>query len=164
MSNIGDYQALVAALTVTFTGQTTTAYNIKALDAKKLDDSVQASALPVRLLLPYGGGENLSAVIEDEPDIGNVVDISWTFSDVLLWRPTTFGEGLGDSTYDLREYSSAYITAALGLDASTISDRMTWKGLNVQVVPAYNFPEGGAAFYQGVIATWTVIELSLIHI
>ena len=157
MSNIGDYQALVAALTVTFTGQMTTAYNIKAKDAKDLDDSVQASALPLRLLLPYGGGENMSAAME-EPEIGNVADIVWTFSDVLLWRPTTFGEGLGDSTYDLREYVSAYMTAALGLDASSISDRMAMEGLNVQVVPAYNFPEGGAAFYQGVIATWTVRE------
>ena len=158
MSNIGDYQALVAALSVEFTSQAGSSIAITATDATSLKNSVQASATPIRLLLPWGGGQNISAVML-EPTIGNEASIRWTFSDWLLWRPVAFGEGLGDATYDLREYAQAYMTAALGLDASTISDRMAMEGVQVQIMENINFPTGSdTGWYIGAIATWTVLE------
>ena len=88
MSNIGDYQALVAAMTVTFTSQYAKSISIKSTDAKKLENRISANATPIRLLLPFGGGENISAEMTD-PDrsFGPNVYIRWMFSDYLLWRP-----------------------------------------------------------------------------
>ena len=65
MSNIGDYQALVAAFAVTFTSQYARSISIKSTDAKKLENRVNAHATPIRLLLPFGGGENISAEMTD---------------------------------------------------------------------------------------------------
>jgi hypothetical protein len=157
MSNIGDYQALVAALSVSFTDQQSGAQAITAKDATSLKNIVSASGTPVRLLLPYGGGENMTAEFV-ELRSGNVGVIRWTFSDWLLWRPVPFGMGLGDSAYDLREYASAYMTAALSLDASSISDYMAFEDVRVQVRENINFPEGSGDFFIGAVATWTVRE------
>jgi len=94
-----------------------------------------------------------------EPYIGNEADIRWFFTDQMLWRPTAFGEGLGDSAYDLREYASAYMTAALGLDASSISDLMTLESVRCSVRDNINFPRGSdTGWYIGVDAVWTVVE------
>ena len=56
MSNIGDYQALVAAFTVGFTSQYSGAVSVACKDAEELKNGVRASGTPVRMLLPYGGG------------------------------------------------------------------------------------------------------------
>jgi hypothetical protein len=160
MSNIGDYQALVAALSVEFTSQAGSSVALTATDAVDLKNSVQASATPIRLLLPWGGGQNITAeMLEPDASFGPNVPIRWTFSDFLLWRPIAFGEGLGDATYDLREYASAYMTAALTLNASSISDRMTFDNCRVQVMENINFPVGSnTGWYIGAVATWTVTE------
>ena len=161
MSNISAYQALVAALSVTFTSQAGATIALTAKDAKTLKNSVQASATPIRLLLPWGGGDNMTSVM-GEPGTGDVglADsvITWSFSDYLLWRPLAMGEGLGDATYDLREYASAYNTAAMTLDASSIADRMTWESVTVRISDFINFPEGSENVYIGAISTWTVRE------
>ena len=157
MSNIGDYQALVAALSVSFTDQQGVTRAITAKDAKALERSVQASGTPVRLLLPYSDRDEMSAEMS-EATIGNEADIRWFFTDQMLWRPTAFGEGLGDSAYDLREYASAYMTAALGLDASSISDRMNFENVRCTVRDSINFPRGSENVYIGVDAVWTVLE------
>lgn len=158
MSNIGDYQALVAALSVSFTDQQGVTRAITAKDATALKRSVQASGTPVRLLLPYSDRDEMSAEM-GEPYIGNEADIRWFFTDQMLWRPAAFGEGLGDSAYDLREYASAYMTAALGLDASSIGDLMTLEGVRCSVRDSINFPRGSdTGFYIGVDAVWTVVE------
>jgi hypothetical protein len=158
MSNIGDYQALVAALEVSFTDQFSGAIAIKAQDAKKLKNSYEAADTPVRLLLPYGGGEFLaSEMVEPDESFGTNTYIDWVFSDVLLWRGVNLGEGLGDSAYDLREYAQAYMTAALSLDASSITDRMTLRNVLVQI-QVLNFPEGSASWFTGAVATWQVRE------
>jgi hypothetical protein len=161
MSNISDYQALVAALSVEFTSQATTAIALTATDATNLKSSVQASATPIRLLLPWGGGDNMTSVMGEPGTDGAAFDdviVTWTFSDYMLWRPIAFGEGLGDATYDLREYASAYNTAALGLDASSISDRMALESVTVRISDFINFPEGSENVYIGAISTWTVRE------
>ena len=157
MSNISSYQALVAALSVTFTSQAGATIALTATNATGLKNSVQASATPIRLLLPWGGGENMTAQM-GEFFYGNLSLVRWTFSDWLLWRPLAFGEGLGDATYDLREYASAYMTAALSLDASSISDRMNVESVTVQIREDINFPGGSENWYIGAIATWTVAE------
>ena len=159
MSNIGDYQALVAALSVSFTQQDGRARTITAKNVKDLENVVQSSGTPVRMLVPFavGPGDNISAeMFEFNP--GNTSVVRWTFSDVMLWRPAPFGKGLGDSAYDLREYVSAYMTAGLSLDASSISDRMEVENLNVQVYDLLNFPEGSKYLFIGAVATWTVKE------
>jgi hypothetical protein len=116
-----------------------------------------ASGTPARLLLPYGGLENTSAEMF-EPEIGNVATIVWTFGDWLLWRPVPFGQGLGDSAYDLREYASAYMTMALGLNASSISDRMALEDIIIRLYPWIEFVTGSNDGFIGAIATWTVRE------
>jgi hypothetical protein len=157
LSNIGDYQALVAALSVSFTDQQSNAQAITAKDATSLDNI--ALTTPVRLLLPYGGGESMAAeLLEPDESLGPNVVIRWTFSDYLLWRPVAFGMGLGDSAYDLREYASAYMTAALTLNPSSITDRMTMSNIRLQIRDAIEFPEGSGDFFIGAIATWTVDE------
>ena len=129
-------------------------------DATELKNGVRASGTPVRMLLPYGGGENMSAELLD-PDgtFGPNVWVRWTFSDVCLWRHATLGEGLGDSAYDLREYVTAYMTAAYAMSPEVTSgDRMTLDGLTVRVDEAINFPAGTDQYFIGAIATWTVTE------
>ncbi len=161
MSNIADYQALVAALSVTFTDQFSNVQAITAKDATALANVVLGDVTPVRLLLPYGGGESMAAeLLEPDETFGPNAVVRWTFSDYLLWRPVAFGMGLSDSAYDLREYASAYMTAALTLDASGLSsgDRMTNSGIRLQIRDAINFPEGSGDLFIGAIATWTVDE------
>jgi hypothetical protein len=161
MSNIGDYQALVAAISVSFTDQSGKAQTITAKDAKDLKNVVQASGTPVRLLLPFavGSGENISAeLLEPDDTFGPNVYIRWTFSDVMLWRPSAFGEGLGDSAYDLREYVTAYMTAAYAMEPTGITDRMTVENTTVRIDEAINFPADGQDYFIGAIATWTVTE------
>ena len=157
MSNIGDYQALVAALSISFTSQASEAIALTAKDATALGNSVQAGALPVRLLLPYSDRERLSAEM-GEPEMGNLATIRWFFTDQLLWRPLPHGFGLSDSAYDLREYCSAYMTAALSLDASSISDRMALESVRAIAREDINFPRGSDNWYIGVDVTWTIRE------
>ena len=158
MSNIGDYQALVAALSVSFTDQQGVTRVITAKDATALKRSVQASATPIRLLLPYSDRDEMSAEMS-EAGIGNDAQVRWFFTDQLLWRPEAHGEGLGDAAYDLREYASAYLTAALGLDASGITDRMNFESVRCAVRDSINFPRGSdTGWYIGVDAVWTVLE------
>ena len=157
MSNIGDYQALLAAAAVTFTNQNGDAESITAKDATALKNVALASACPLRLLLPYGGLENTSAEA-GEPYIGNQQNVVWTFGDWLLWRPVSQGRGLADSAYDLREYASAYMTMALALDFSSISDLMVYQNIILNLYPAIEFPDGSGDFFIGAIATWTVLE------
>jgi hypothetical protein len=146
-------------MTVTFTSQYSKSISLTAKDATDLKNSVRASGTPVRLLLPYGGGENMSAeLMEPDETFGPNVYIRWTFSDVMLWRPVAFGEGLGDSAYDLREYVTAYMTAAYAMEQTGITDRMTVNSIMVTVYDALNFPEGSADFFIGAVATWTVTE------
>ena len=159
MSNIGDYQALVAAFTVDFTSQFAHAIVVACKDATELKNGVRASGTPVRMLPPYGGGENMSAeMLEPDPSFGPNVYIRWTFSDVLLWRHATLGEGLGDSAYDLREYASSYLTAAYAMEQTGITDRITVESIGIRVEEAINFPAGSDQYFLGAIATWTVTE------
>ena len=160
MSNIGDYQALVAAFTVDFTSQYARAISVACKDARELKNGVRASGTPVRMLLPFGGGENMSTeLLEPDVTFGPNVWIRWTFSDVLLWRHAMLGEGLGDSAYDLREYATAYITAAYAMAPEVSSgDRMTLDNITVRVDEAINFPVGTDQVFIGAIATWTVTE------
>jgi hypothetical protein len=157
MSNIGDYQALVAAAAVSFTSQSLTPISLKAQDAKDLKNSVTSSAFPVRLLLPYSDREEMSAEM-GEFFVGNESLIRWRFVDQLLWRPATQGIGLEDSAYDLREYASAYMTLALALDASSISDRMTLESINVLLRDDIRFPRLSDNMYIGADVIWTVTE------
>lgn len=156
MSNIGDYQELVAGITVAFTREHDGALSLPGVGPKALKNSYRKADCPVRLLLPYGGGENTSAELQ-EPDqsMGPNVYIRWTFSDVLLWRHVPFGEGIGDSAYDLREYVSAYMTAAYAMEQTGIADRMTLENVTVRLEDAIRYGDG---LYIGAVATWTVIE------
>jgi hypothetical protein len=159
MSNISDYQALVAAMTVAFTSQASKAISLTAKDATALQNAYDSADTPVRLLLPYGGGESMSAEIENpDEQMGPNFFIRWTFSDVLLWRHVPFGEGIGDSAYDLREYAAAYMVAAEALEQTGITDRMTKERVLVQVQSNLNFPVGSGEFFTGAVATWTVTE------
>ena len=159
MSNIGDYQALVAAISVSFTSQAGWSIALTAKDATELKINYDNPDTPVRLLLPYGGGENMSAeLMEPDATFGTNVSIRWTFSDVMLWRHVTFGEGLKDSAYDLREYTTAYMTAAYAMEQPGITDRLTLESIRVQVREALNFPEGSANLFIGAVATWSVVE------
>ena len=156
MSNISDYQALVAAMTVAFTSQNDGAVSLTADDATSLKNDYEAADTPVRILLPYGGVENLSAeIVEPDEQFGTNFTISWTFSDVLLWRDVQLGRGLGDAAYDIREYLAAYAVAAEALEQTGITDRMTKSSVRIQAVDNYVF--GGRAFI-GAVATWTVTE------
>ncbi len=157
MSNISDYQALVAAMTIAFTSQNDGAISLTADDATSLKNDYEAADTPVRILLPYGGVENLSAEIIDPDDqLGPNFSIRWTFTDVLLWRDVQLGRGLGDSVYDLREYLAAYAVAAEALkQGDDITDRMTKSSVRVQAVDDYVF---GGRMFIGAVATWIILE------
>lgn len=159
MSNISDYQALVAAMSISFTSQAGRSIALTAKDATSLKNAYDDADTPVRLLLPFGGGEGMSAeVLEPDESFGPNFYIRWTFSDVLLWRHIPIGEGLGDSAYDLREYAAAYAVAAEAMEQTGITDRMTKTSVNIQVRDLLNFPEGSGNFFIGAVVTWIVTE------
>ena len=159
MSNISDYQALVADMSVGFTAQSGEAIALTAKNMTELKNSYAKADTPVRLLLPYGGAENLSAeVLEPDESFGPNFYIRWMFSDVLLWRHVAFGRGLGDSAYDLREYLAAYAIAAEALEQTGITDRMTKTAVSVNAVENFNFPVGSENIFIGAVATWTITE------
>ena len=161
MSNIGDYQALVAAFTVDFTSQFAESISVACKDATELKNGVRASGTPVRLLVPHAisSGEPISMELMDpDESFGPNVYKRWTFCDYMFWRPAVFGEGLGDSSYDLREYVDAYGTAAYAMEQTGITDRMTVNSVIVRIEEAINFPTGSDGVFIGAIATWTVTE------
>lgn len=161
MSNIASFQDKIAGMSVSFTDQQAGARAITCKNVTAIKNSVQASVLPLRLLLPWAAGSGMSATMSEPATDGAALTdatITWQFQDVMLWRPIAFGEGLGDAFYDLREYASAYFTAALALDFSSISDRMTIESIDLAVSDFINFPEGSTNIYIGVLASWTVRE------
>ena len=163
MSNIGDYRALVAAFTVDYTSQFAESISVAAKDATELKNVVWSSATPIRLLVPYAvgqGGDNISMeLLDPDTSFGPNVYKRWTFSDVFLLRPVAHGEGLGDSAYDLLEYTNAYGTAAYAMSPGVPSgDRMTLASMIVRVEEGLNFPAGSEYWFIGAVATWTVTE------
>lgn len=158
MSNIGDFYALLGAMTVSFTDASGTAHALTAYYGSTLKNSVQASGTPCRLLLPYSDRDEMSATVE-EFQIGNVAPVTWTIIDQLLWRPAAQGQGLEDSAADLREYMSAYITAVMAFDASSISDRMDTRSVGIVLRDDIFFPSGAVSNqYIGADVIWTVVE------
>lgn len=161
MSNIADLQDKIAAMTVDFTDHNSVARSIACKNVQEAKNSAQASALPVRILLPWGLGLDMSATMS-EPGVGVAYTdalITWQFQDALLWRPVAQGQGIVDLFYDLREYTRAYFTAALALDLSNIADLMTIEEIDVSLSDFIDYPSGSTNVYVGVIATWTVREV-----
>jgi len=156
-SNIGQFQALMAAMTVDFTDQDGEARSISGLEGASLRSQAHSADLPVRLILPYSDVDRMYAVM-GEPMIGNEVEVVWTILDQLLWRSNVQGIGLEDSAFDLREYASAYITAALGLDASSIADNMVLNRIDITIRDDIGFPGGSPTGYIGVDCVWTITE------
>ena len=157
MSNIGDFYALLGAMSVTFTAQNDDAIALTAYYDDSLRNSVQASGTPCRLLLPYSDRDVMAATVQNW-QIGNVAPVTWTVIDQLLWRPVALGQGLEDSAQDLREYMAAYITAVMSFDASSISDRMITESVTIALRDDIMFPSGSGNWYIGADVTWTVIE------
>ena len=160
MSNISDYRTLVAAMTVSFTKQNGGAISLTAKDSTSLKNAYSNPDTPVRLLLPYGGGENMSAEVNGpDAEFGPNFTIRWTFSDVMLWRHVQYGDGFGDSAYDLWEYVAAYAIAAEALEQGAgITDRMTKDSVRIRAYELIDFPSNSGNFFIGAIATWTITE------
>ncbi len=159
MSNISDYRTLVAAMTVSFTSQGGKSIALTAKDSTSIKNAYSNPDTPVRLLLPYGGGQNMSAeLLGPDESFGPNFTIQWTFSDVMLWRGVPYGDGFGDSAYDLWEYVAAYAIAAEALEQTGITDRMTRDSIHIQASELIDFPTGSGNFFIGAIATWTLTE------
>ena len=156
MSNISDIHDLIQAMSVSYTDVYSNTVTPTAYKPSQLKNSVQASALPLRILVPFADGEQ--ATVEfTEIFIGNEAPITWVFVEQFLMRPAAQGV-MEDVAKDVFEFCSAYNTAALALSFGSISDRVTLDGLRIVLRPDIEFPQYSGNFYVGCDCVWTVTE------
>jgi hypothetical protein len=147
----------IKAVSVTVDSKTPTVKDLDELRANQ-----ETAVLPVRLLLPFGNfdasgriGETRMATIP-----GNVMRVSWSVRDLLLWRPIAQGEGLYTVADDMVAYAGAYVAAFV--NRSGIQRKLTDQAYidNITATPGiYEYPESGGRFYFGVNCILSVVEL-----
>jgi hypothetical protein len=125
---------------------------IKVYPLTALPNSVPSSALPARLLLPVGAGEGGSTnvtLLEDD----NHALVSWTISDLLLYKPVAQGVGLSEVGDVLVDYCEDYLK-------SLVDARLGYGLSSVTVTPGlYQYPAGSGNEYYGALVTLSVLDL-----
>jgi len=156
-SNIIAIYNAIEGMGVTFTDNAGASITPTIYDRDELESSLQASATPARLLLPYSDAQAVTATMADFV-IGNTSTITWTLIDRFVWRPIGHGAGLRDAAVSLTNYIGAYMDAVIALDFSGITDLITVESVTCNVNDFMSIPAGTDNVYVGVDAIWTLLE------
>ncbi len=132
---------------------------VKNLDA--LPASPSAAELPMRLLLPFGAGDNEGNMAE-YMDMGRNAWVDWKIVDLCLYRPVGQGEGIHTIALPLVRYAGAFITAFIA--HRYLSDSPHFEVTGKTAKPGIiEYPSGSGIFYHGCLCTLTVRE-SIINV
>lgn len=154
MSQVRTLYSTLAATSVTFTKEAGTSVTVAAKDVSALPSAVQAADAPVRLLLPYSVTTRADGSFLT---VDTILAATWVISDLLLWKPGTLGAGIADSAADLVRYQGAYLEALRSL--ASMGGLAGVQLLSIELSPGlYDWPIGSNTWWQGVMASVTVLE------
>jgi len=97
----------LAAMTVTASGKTPTAYPPQTAGA------ISSAQIPARIIMPFGEYGAFTQVENLAANSGDA-EITWRLSDICLWEAAGLSRGLNDVTPALVAYAEAYMSAARG--------------------------------------------------
>lgn len=116
------------------------------------------AALPCRLLGIFSDTNsdivNTYEIAENQANL-----VTWTFSDILLWKPTAQASGMAGVDEDLKDYHDAYFSMLKGVRFVQFNQpvaEITRASLKQGQI---EFPAGSGQTYYGIKATLTVREL-----
>lgn len=154
MSQARALYSTLAATAITFARESGSSVTVTAKDLHQLPNAVQAADAPARLLLPYSvttkaDGQFLT--------VDTILAATWVITDLLLWKPGTLGAGIADSAADLVRYQAAYLEAMRSL--ASMGGLAGVEVLSIELRPGlYDWPIGSNTWWQGVMASITVLE------
>ncbi len=144
-----DYLALKAMTVNTDTASP------RVLGLDELPGNVPTDICPVRLLLPFGAGENEGTMIDYTS--GNNAFINWKIIDIFLLRPVDAGEGIHTAADVLVAYARKYIKVCIlnrFLDDAHV--------LEIKAVTAkpgiIEYPSSSGQYFHGCLCTLTIRE------
>ena len=148
---MSDILAIYDAIEGVTVSPVTTVKNLDSLPA-----SPSAAAMPMRLLLPFGAGDNEGNMLE-YMDRGSNAFVDWRIIDLLLMRPVGQGEGIHTVAALVVAYAGAYIDTMV--QHRYLDDRHQLEITGVTAKPGIvEYPSGGGIYYHGCVCTLTVRE------
>jgi hypothetical protein len=125
-------------------------------DLHELPANPASSEMPMRLLLPFGAGDNEGNMAEYMDRYSNAF-VSWTLVDLCLMRPAAEGEGIHTIAEDVVRYAGAYISAFV-LNRY-LSDTYHLEVMGVTAKPGIiEYPSQSGKYYHGCLCTLTIRE------
>ena len=122
-----------------------------------LPDSLESAQVPLRLLLPTGGRQEVAASLGKTFASGGqgVTVAEWEISDILFYR--ALGAGIGMT--DLAPVVSGYCAAYLSIFAPLRTQRWSVTAVRFPAIGGFEWPLGSERWWSGVQATVTIKEI-----
>lgn len=148
---LGLYDAIAATtITIPSTGETIACRNLQAVG-----NSVEAADLPVRLLMPFSVGQTGQRGQARSVGIAPLHEVSWTVSEVLLYRTAQSGTGVNDYARVLTEYISQWVNIAFTKRAPIPASVLTSWSAEPDMV---EYPTLSGRWYYAVNCSLTYTE------
>lgn len=122
----------------------------------ELPGSPPAASLPLRLLLPFGAGDNEANMLE-YMDRGSNAFVDWRIVDLCLMRPVGQGEGIHTIAGTLVRYAGVYLDTMIL--HRYLDDREQVEITGVTAKPGIiEYPSQSGLYYHGCLCTLTIRE------
>lgn len=151
-SNLVAIYTAVAAMSITVGDDTPTVYGLASVPNK-----VESAPLPVRLLEIFDN--RMDTLTAKHSTISGSftphMHVTWSISDLLLWKSEARGRGIKDVDTSLITYCQKYIDAVAANEAITATASIE----DCKLLPGlFPYPASSDTFYFGVLATLTIKE------
>lgn len=157
MSVVRTIYTNLAASQVTFATEAGPTVTVSARDLSTLLNTVNAADAPIRLILPYSVGTELTNGHWLTP--ANRIQVDWSINDLMLWKPGQLGSGIAEVAGDLVRYQGAYAEMIRGMVRMGISTHQV-KLIEWRMKPGvFDWPIGSRTYWQGVMVFLKVTEV-----
>ncbi len=162
MSSILPIYAALASVSVTVTiplnetGNETRTVTPRVKSLRELPANPPAAQLPMRLLLPFGAGDNEGNMLE-YMDRGNNAFVDWRIVDLCLMRPMGEGEGIHTIAETIVNYAGEYSDAMILHRYLDDHELVEITGFTAKP-GIFEYPSQSGKLYHGCICTLTVRE------
>lgn len=157
MSVVRTVYSNLAATTVTFTTEAGGSVTVTAKDVANLPNSVNAVDAPLRLILPYSMGTELTNGHWLTPH--GRIQVDWSIGDLLLWKPGQLGSGIAEVAGDLVRYQGAYAEMLRGMARMGLTTSQV-KLIDWRMKPGlFDWPIGSKTWWQGCMVYLKVTEV-----
>jgi len=159
MSEIADIYAAIAGLSVSFTSRTGATVSPTVYGLGTIPRDVQTAHLPVRILTPFGQGNNQNQSDIFEPS--QIQLVTWQIYDLFLLETMAREEGPHIQAPVLISYASNYvdkISTLARIVSATINTEVNVTGFTISP-GVYEYPLTSGVFFYGVQCRVTVTEL-----